>query len=112
MSEARVQSAILEALKPLPGCVFWRNNVGAIHKNGRTIRFGLCVGSCDIIGIVDGKFAGLEVKVGAPVTEEQKAFMELVRLRGGVVAVVHDVPGAIDTVTRWRREIAAERGTL
>lgn len=53
----------------------------------------------------------LLVRVGEPETEADRADVDRWRQLGWRVAVVHDVPGAIDTVAKWRREIAAERGT-
>lgn len=113
MSEAAIQKAILEAVNKIPGCVFWRNNVGAVRKNGRPIRFGLCPGSGDIIGIiVGGRFASLEVKEDAPVSKDQAAFMDLVRSKQAVAAVVRSADEAVDVVLAWcsdsRREARLE----
>lgn len=115
MSEAAIQKAILEAVNCVPGCVFWRNNTGAARIRGSHVRFGLCPGSGDIIGIVaGGRFASIEVKDGARVTKEQAAFVDLVRAKGGVAAVVHSVAEAVDVVLAWcadgRAAKAADRG--
>ena len=64
------------------GATVWRNNVGVLpDKTGRPIRFGLCVGSSDIIGIApDGKFLAVECKtaLGQP-TDAQSRFIAVVR---------------------------------
>lgn len=102
MSEAAIQKAILTAVNCIPGCVFWRNNSGQARIRGSHVRFGLCPGAGDIIGIITGgRFASLEVKDGAPVSKEQLAFVDLVRAKGGVAAVVRSVPEAVDVVLAW-----------
>ena len=50
-SEANIQNDILIALSKA-GATVWRNNTGALQdKTGRLVRYGLCKGSSDIIGI-------------------------------------------------------------
>jgi hypothetical protein len=80
----------------------------------RYTKFGLCVGSSDIVGIVtsyqqrpSGVFLALEVKTakGQP-TAEQVMFLELVNRRGGVGRVVRSVPEARAAV-EIARKIAA-----
>ncbi len=71
------------------GAVVWRNNTGAYKdKAGRLVRYGLCVGSSDIIGIYEGRFIAIECKVGnAKLTKEQEIFIEAVKNQGGVAFV-------------------------
>ena len=111
--ETTLMHKIMHALSER-GCLVFRNNTGLawqgqkIHeqagvvtlKNPRMIRFGLCVGSSDIIGWTrDGRFLAVEVKVGkGRQTKEQAAFIEAVRAGGGVAGVVRSVEEAIELV--------------
>jgi hypothetical protein len=74
-----------------------RNNVGmARTEDGTTIRFGLGVGSSDLIGWTrTGKFLAVEVKTPTGrVTPEQAAFLGAVSLAGGIGVVMRstDLP--------------------
>jgi hypothetical protein len=107
MSEQAIQQAI--RLKLSRGSTrLWRNNTGALRdERGQLVRYGLCQGSADLIGIRTvtitpdmvgqqvGVFAALEVK--APkgrTTPEQDAFLAMVRQRGGIAGVVRSVEDA------------------
>ena len=90
-SEQDILSLIRLALSER-GIISWRNNTGALKdKDGRLIRYGLCQGSSDIIGIMpDGRFLAIEVKKpGKKPTPEQLNFIEAIRRHGGVAGVVH-----------------------
>jgi len=90
------------------GTRLFRNNAGALKDiKGRLVRFGLCVGSSDLIGwqtitITDsmvGKrvavFTALEGKVpGAKPTKEQAAFIRTVKDAGGIAGVFTSVEQA------------------
>jgi hypothetical protein len=95
------------------GCRLWRNNTGAIKDSeGRLVRFGLCKGSSDIIGIrpvtitadmvgkTIGAFTAIEVKTpkGKP-TEEQLNFIQRVKDLGGLAGVARSVEDAL-TITK------------
>jgi hypothetical protein len=69
----------------------WRNNTGAlVDQQGRFVRFGLCKGSSDLIGL-----RSLEIKAaGGVVSPEQRAFLRLVQKLGGVAAVCRSVEEA------------------
>jgi hypothetical protein len=78
----------------------WRNNTGAlVDKQGRFVRFGLCKGSSDLIGLRSleitpelvgqriAQFVALEIKTTQGVlSPEQRAFLRLVQQLGGVAA--------------------------
>lgn len=78
----------------------WRNNTGAlVDQQGRFVRFGLCKGSSDLIGLRSlevtsemvgqqlAQFVALEVKTAQGVlSPEQRAFLRLVKQFGGVAA--------------------------
>lgn len=90
----------------------FRNTVGVswageiIRRDARTvtlldyrqIRYGLCVGSSDLIGwrVGTGQFVALEVKrPGLLPTPEQAVFLRNVRAGGGLAAVVHSPEEAL-----------------
>ena len=86
----------------------WRNNTGAlVDQQGRFVRFGLCKGSSDLIGLRSvvvtpemvgqriAQFVALEIK--APqgvVSPEQQAFLRLVQQLGGLAAVCRSIQQA------------------
>ena len=86
----------------------WRNNTGAlVDQQGRFVRFGLCKGSSDLIGLRSleitpelvglrlAQFVALEVKTAQGVLRpEQQAFLRLVQQLGGVAAVCRSVEEA------------------
>ena len=86
----------------------WRNNTGAlVDQQGRFVRFGLCKGSSDLIGLRSleitpelvglrlAQFVALEVKTASGVvSSEQRAFLRFVQELGGVAAVCRSVEEA------------------
>ena len=86
----------------------WRNNTGAlVDHQGRFVRYGLCKGSSDLIGLRSvvvmpemvgqriAQFVALEIK--APqgvVSPEQQAFLRLVQELGGVASVCRSIEQA------------------
>ncbi len=83
----------------------WRNNVGMlVDHRGTHVRYGLAVGSSDLIGIrpvlvtpshvgqVIGQFLSLEVKsrTGKP-TGEQTAWLATVTRLGGIAGVIRSI---------------------
>jgi hypothetical protein len=86
----------------------WRNNTGAlVDQQGRFVRFGLCKGSSDLIGLRSlevttemvgqriAQFVALEIKAAhGVVSPEQRAFLHLVRQLGGVAAVCRSIEQA------------------
>lgn len=78
--------------------ILWRNNTGALKDiNGRLIRYGLCVGSSDLVGLrkSDGKFIALEIKVpGKNPTPEQENFIAQVIKNGGFAGVARSLEDA------------------
>jgi hypothetical protein len=105
MAERDVQQAIRLALGRLPDVVLWRNSTGVARPNDRVVRYGLCVGSSDLIGLLapSGRFLALEVKTAAGRTSlEQDQFLALVRRRGGFACVVRSVAEALAAIDRAR----------
>lgn len=78
----------------------WRNNTGALKDaQGRLVRYGLCPGSSDLIGLRSvtitpdmvgktvGVFVAIEVKDRGRLTDQQRAFLEMVTQAGGLAGV-------------------------
>lgn len=103
MSEGQIQDAIRLALTDEPGLVVWRNNTGVAEHRGARVRYGLAVGSADLIGCLDGRFVALEVKAAAGRTSpEQRQWLDLVRRNGGFACVVRGVDEARAAIARAR----------
>ena len=98
MKEANVQALIMMALSDA-GCLVWRQNTGVLpDRNGRLLRFGVCVGSSDIVGICeDGKFLAIEVKtaLGQP-TDAQLNFIRAVQRQGGRAGIARSAAEAVE----------------
>ena len=100
-SESHILNACLIALSTA-GCLAWRTNTGSLpDRSGRPIRFGLCVGSSDIIGIApDGVFVAVECKaaIGQP-TDAQVKFLAAVRRQGGRAGIARSGAEAVAIAT-------------
>ena len=80
------------------GCLVFRNNVGCLpDAQGRPIRYGLGVGSSDIIGIgPDGAFIAVEVKTDTGrATTAQLAFIAAVARQGGRAGIARSPAEAL-----------------
>ena len=107
MSEQAIQQQIRLELGQGP-VRLWRNNTGALRdERGRLVRYGLCPGSSDLIGLRQlrieeqhlglelGVFCALEIKTGSGrLTPEQRQFLEVVGSRGGLAGVARSVEEA------------------
>lgn len=109
MREARIQQAIRLALGREEGLVAWRNNTGVlVDRRGQRVRYGLCRGSSDLVGVVTmpdglGRFAAWEIKgPDGDLTEEQNQFLRLVRRLGGFGCEVRSVDDVLASVGRCR----------
>jgi hypothetical protein len=97
MKESDIQRLIMLALSEA-GCLVFRNNVGTLkNAAGIPIRFGLCVGSSDLIGIAPGgRFLAVEIKTSkGRATTEQLRFIEAVRARGGIAGIARSPAEAL-----------------
>ncbi len=86
----------------------WRNNTGALlDPQGRLVRFGLCRGSSDLIGLRSllitpelvgerlAQFVALEIKTpDGTLRPEQEAFLAAARRLGALAAVCRSVEDA------------------
>jgi hypothetical protein len=106
MNEGDIMRSIMLAPH---GAVLWRNNTGAVKDStGRLIRFGLCKGSSDLIGLRSvtvtpdmvgqrvAVFAAIEVKTptGKP-TAEQINFIGKVNEAGGIAGIARSPEDAM-----------------
>ena len=97
MREQDIQRLIMLALSEA-GCLIFRNNVGVLkNAAGIPIRFGLVVGSSDLIGIAPGRrFLAVEIKTPTgKATPEQLRFIEAVRFRGGIAGIARSPAEAL-----------------
>ena len=97
MREQDIQRLIMLALSEA-GCLIWRNNTGVLkNAAGIPIRFGLAVGSSDLIGIAPGgRFLAVEIKTcKGRATTEQLRFIEAVLARGGIAGIARSPAEAL-----------------
>lgn len=94
----------------------WRNNTGGFEwKPGRWMRFGLCTGSSDFIGLTTvtitasmigrkvAVFTALEAKAEkGVVSDEQLQFIETIRDAGGIAGVARNAQEADEVLNNWR----------
>lgn len=108
--ETKIQTRVMLTLSE-KGCIIWRNETSGayvgkvIHKSGqqvtlsnaRMVRFGLCVGSADLIGIApSGRFLACEIKTKTGrASADQLNFIERVRQAGGIAGIVRSPEDAI-----------------
>ena len=96
MREQDIQRLIMLALSEA-GCLIWRNNVGVLkNAAGIPIKFGLCVGSSDLIGLYRGRFLAVEIKTPTgKATPEQLRFIEAVKRHGGIAGIARSPADAV-----------------
>lgn len=102
MKESDIMRACMIALSGA-GCLVWRNNVGVLpDSQGIPVRFGLCVGSSDLIGITgDGTFLAVEVKSKTGrIRPEQQRFIDAVKSMGGIAGVARSPDDALDLINK------------
>lgn len=110
-SESSLVVAIREALAELPYVAVFRNNTGElIDVRHRPVRFGLGIGSPDLVGWVrldmpdDGppfaRFFALEVKrEGKQLGPAQREWLQRINRAGGYAQVVYSVEQALHAAT-------------
>jgi hypothetical protein len=117
--EAEIQQRIRIALNKIgrPTRV-WRNNVGEYKKGKSYIKYGLCVGSADLVGIEKtiitpemvgltfGRFLAVEVKTPeGRLSDEQKAWLQTVRNYGGAAVVFRSAEDAFEYLRRLGEDV-------
>ena len=104
MTEAEILAAARIAASRA-GCTLFRNNTGALRDHqGRMIRFGLHVGSSDLIGWTPRNgvavFTAVECKTArGRLTDQQETFLAAVCDAGGIGIVCRD-PDALGEALR------------
>lgn len=105
--ESSLQKRVMVALALAGACV-WRNNVGAIKKGQRWIRYGLEVGSSDIVGLApNGRAFFVEIKREkfGLISEAQRRFIEKCRRWGAVAGAVTSVDEALELLAEARKPV-------
>lgn len=101
MTESQIQARVLLTLGRRPDVRIFRNNVGAYKDiNGVLRRFGLCVGSADLIGwvMVEGRAVFLSVEIKTPegkTSEQQDKWLCNVRRMGGIAFIARSAEEAV-----------------
>lgn len=110
MRESTIQAQVRQAVNRSGKAVVTRNNTGVLRdERGVPVRFGLGLGSPDLVGMLStGPLAGrvlcLEVKQpGRKPTTHQLAWARACRKRGGFYAVVHSKEEALAALERALR---------
>ena len=109
--ELAIQNAIRLEHGSGPARLF-RNNTGALKDStGRLVRYGLCPGSSDLIGLRTriiteadlghrfAQFVAIEVKHQGRLTNQQRAFLAMVEQAGGLAGVARS-PDEARTILR------------
>lgn len=81
---------VLVSLSSLPRTRVWSNPTGTARSfdGKRVIRYGL-IGSADVIGLSNGRFIAIEIKVGKDYQKEaQKNFQNMIESCGGLYFIV------------------------
>lgn len=108
MSEKNIQ-ALIQMAATQNGVTVWRNNTGVLPTpDGGMLRYGLCRGSSDLIGIrptvitqahvgkTVGIFTALEVKTpSGKATPEQINFINAISRLGGIAGIVRSPDDAV-----------------
>jgi VRR-NUC domain len=104
MQEIDIQNSIRIALNPV--AVTFRANVGTFKTTDnnvdRYISTGLPKGFSDLFGFrkSDGKIFFIEVKrKNGIVSDDQKNFIEQMKMQGAIVGIAHSVEEALEIIT-------------
>lgn len=120
--EAGANDAIKEWRRYRPDVRLWRNNVGAYPlPGGGMLRYGLCNGSADFIGLATvtitpsmvGKkvavFLAIESKApGKDAEAHQDTWLNEVKDAGAIAGVARNAQDAEDVLARWHERVTAD----
>lgn len=104
VTETEIVRAILKCLKSHPKVAMaWRVNSGAVHAEGRYVRFNTQRGMADIMGTLkDGRTIACEAKSATGrIQPHQQQFLDSINAAGGVAFVarsVGDVLAALNAI--------------
>ena len=111
--ESQILHDVRAVLGLMPDVTLFRNNCGMLRDaRGGVVRYGLAVGSADLIGSLTvhprrfpvARSLALEVKrPGGKLSAEQAAWLDLVRSRGWIAECVWSVEDAVSVIERARR---------
>ena len=117
LSEREIQHAIRAALGRRRDVLLYRNDVGSVARPGprgamRTTRYGLTVGSSDLVGVLTVNGVGIalfiEVKsTSGRLSPEQLDFQALTTARGAVHLVARSVDDAVAGIDTARAALAS-----
>jgi hypothetical protein len=117
MTETALQQQIRKQIGRGCGVTIWRNQVGQTSYTDHTgrrrhLKYGLCVGSSDLIGIrpvlitpahvgtTIGQFVAIEIKTDTGrLSDEQRLFIDLIRSKGGLAGVARTPEEAIELIS-------------
>lgn len=111
VTEATIQKEIMAAIGAEKDLLLLRNNVGCLKdENLQWVRYGLGVGSPDLVGFLHSeshaKMVAFEVKrPGQKLSREQEETHEMWKRFGVRIAVVHSAKEAIDALWYFRRDL-------
>lgn len=98
--EQDYQHALHDALVAA-GVTLWRNNVGvAAWKTGGRTRYGLGLGSADLVGLYRGRFVAVECKADGTQTPAQVAWQRAVEQAGGLYVLARAGVDRVEDVVR------------
>ena len=87
------------------GALCWRNNVGVAKLARGAVRYGLGIGSADLVGCYRGRFFGVELKSATGrQSPEQIAWQRAVEQAGGLYVLARageSVPELVARVLAW-----------
>lgn len=96
--QKRTEGVVMDEVRLALNCiegVWWRNNVGVAVFDNRKVRFGLCKGSADLIGMYRGRFVAIETKTEiGRLSSDQRRFRDLVEMKRGIYGVVRSAKQA------------------
>jgi hypothetical protein len=107
MKESALLHTILLAA-PTLGARLMRNNVGTLQDvRGNYVKYGLAVGSSDLIGwtVISGRaiFTAVECKLpGKRPTVQQQQFLDAVTAAGGIATVAYSVKDVQQAIEAYR----------
>lgn len=106
MTHSDLVNRILLAVSPLG--LAWSNATGAVHHDGRMLRYGL-KGSADILACIGGRMVGIEAKVGRDAWRTpQRAFADALTRAGGLYILARSTDGTgDDAIAHTLAEIGA-----
>lgn len=94
MIEADVQALILIYVTGLPNAYLWRQNSGVFHDSEGVRRIRACpAGTPDIIGMINGRFVGIECKraKGGKVLKSQEDCERNIKRGNGIYIIARSV---------------------